>query len=168
MHTTHPAFCVGLSVVALIIGSGCPSDPPPGPCAGGGDVVVTALTRDGTRELVGGDGLEIFPPPQGGVFSEIDLVLEGVSADAIDSLGLTVEVADTNEVLANVRYFGELLPFECNEDDQLTINDLPVGYDESVVLTDADGVVVVLTTTVETRGESFSASYDLVLAVTNF
>ncbi len=157
------------ALTIMVAAGGCPrTNPGPQACAGGDDPLLIASNRTDASEFNAGDAMDVFFAAQGGVFSELDVTLDEVSADAVTTLRVTVEATATGQPLANVRYFGEALPLQCNEADQLFISELPVGYDDGLNLADLDGVAVTVTGTIETARGMFPTTYDVQLRVTDF
>lgn len=158
---------VALAVVALVL-AGCPGPDDPEPCAGEGEPVLTLANRGGGTVLADGVQVDVFPPPQGGVFTELDAVIENLGASELEYLRVTIDATDTGEQLAHVRFFGEYIPLQCTEDEVLVVEYLPVGFMESYLLTDLDGVTARVTGTLETTGGEFSTGYDVVLRATDY
>lgn len=160
----------GLWPVALLLAA-CP-DPGPEPqdaCSGGdGDPEIHLADREGAVELSDGDELAVFPPPQGGVFTELDATLVDMRRDELVNLRVDVVNADTGASLAAVRYFGDQIPLSCVEEGLQTIDNLPVGFSEELFLPDLDGAAVVLTGTLETDRGDFATSYAVTLRATDY
>lgn len=141
---------------------GCP-EPPPEPCEGSGDPTLTLTNRGGGPQLVDGAEVEVFPPPQGGVFTELDVVIEDLALAQLEYLRIEIDAIDTGESLASVRYFGEHIPLRCTEDDVLELDYMPVGFVDGVVLEELDGVAARVTGVLETTRGDFSVEHDVVL-----
>lgn len=164
-HKTSALFLLGAPLLAI---AACPSDPSdPEPCAAEGDPIVTPSSRDGVA-LANGDLLDVFPPPQGGVFTELDLAIENVGASEVLFLHVNVAPQAGGPELATVRYFGEALPLLCGDDDLQRIENLPVAFSDAVQLADIDGMPVTLSVRVETEAGEFGETYDLTLQRTDF
>ncbi len=149
--------------------TGCPEEPPLGPCASGSEPVLRLANRDGQAELTAGSEVEVFPPPQGGVFAELDVTIDELAAEDLLNLRVTVEDASSGQALATVRYFGNSLPLYCTEDDTLTVNNLPVGFDESIRRAEElDGVPVVITGTLELADRVIPERYEVVLRASEY
>ncbi|MCX4240600.1 hypothetical protein [Paraliomyxa miuraensis] len=146
---------------------GCPG-PDPGPCGGEGDPVLTLTNRGGGAVLDDGIEVDVFPPPQGGVFTELDVTIENLELSELQYLRVEVVTTDTAESLAYVRFFGEYTPLVCNEDGVLAMEYVPVGFNEYYLLTDLDGVAATLTGTLETTRGDFSVGHDVVLRATDY
>ncbi|MEM7155754.1 MAG: hypothetical protein AAF799_23085 [Myxococcota bacterium] len=156
-------------VAALLLVGACPDpEPEPEPCAGDGDPVLALANRDGEAPLVDGDDVEVFPPPQGGVFTEFDVTIEDMAASELDALWVTIESDGSGDTLATVRFFGEGLPLQCTEEEVLVVDNLPVGFDSSVTLAGLDGMPVVITATAETSEGNFVSRYDATLRSTDY
>jgi hypothetical protein len=149
--------------------AGCPEPEPSGPCGPeDGDPVLTLANRGGGPRLADGVEVEIFLPPQGGVFTELDVTLEGLAQSELESLHIVVEDRDTGEPLADVRYLGSVIPLLCTEDDVLEVQYMPVGFTDPVVLAELDGVEATVTGTLETTRGDFSVGYDVVLRAVEY
>lgn len=167
MNPRHSAG-FGLLVCGTLVLGACPPPPPPdGPCSAAGDPVLMLSNRDGGPELTEGDEVEVFPPPQGGVFTELDVNIDNMAVSELDILRVTIE-STAGEELANVGFFSSSLPLRCMESGQLEVDNLPVGLASSVQLTEADGVAVQLRGTLETTMGEFESVYDVVLRATDY
>jgi hypothetical protein len=150
--------------------AGCPAPAPSGPCGTeDGEPELTLGKRGGGPLLADGADVEIFVPPQLGVFTELDVTLDGLAQTDLESLNITFEDRDTGRSLADVRYLGSAIPFLCTEDDDtLVVQYMPVGFTDPVVLADLDGVAATVTGTLETsRGDS-AIAYDVVLRAVEY
>ena len=158
---------LGLAIPLL---GGCPEPPPAGPCAGDGDPVLALANRGAAADLADGDELEVFPPPQGGVFTELDVTIDSMAASELQDFYVRVDAAATGESLATVRYYGETLGMilRCTEEDLLVVDNVPVGFADALSLTDLDGVAAVLTGTLETTRGDFETRYEVVLHATEY
>lgn len=155
---------------ASVLLAGCPAPAPSGPCGtDDGDPVLTLGNRGGGPLLTDGADVEIFLPPQGGVFTELDVTIEGLSQSDLEYLHIVFEDRDGGEPLADVRYVGEVLPLLCTEDDDaLVVQKMPVGFTDPVVLADLDGVAATVAGTLETSRGDFSVAYDVVLQAVEY
>lgn len=162
------ALALVLAIASAML-TGCP-EPEPGPCGDEpGDPVLTLANRGGGSELADGADVEIFLPPQGGVFTELDVAIDGLAASDLESLHIVFEHRDTGEPLADVRYLGSVIPLLCSEaDDVLGIQYMPVGFTDPVVLAELDGVQATLTGTLETTRGDFSVAYDVELRAVDY
>ncbi|MCA9706650.1 MAG: hypothetical protein KDK70_12425 [Myxococcales bacterium] len=161
---------VGLGGLAL---AGCEDPQPlPEPCAGPGDPQLVLSNRRAPVDLGVGGQVEVFPPPQGGVFAELDLVVHDMAIDELDDLRVEVESVPAGEQLAYVRYFGDSIPLRCAEQDdgseQIELTNLPVGFVESYTLDDLDGRTARVIGTLETVEGDFSVDYDVTLVRTDY
>lgn len=149
----------------------CPDEPSGDdggcPLPGATPAITLAPDQGDADVLVDGAVVPVFPPPQGGVFTELDVELTGVDADDVEQL--RIEITDASGPrLATQVYFGSGLPLRCIESGALTIDALPVGFDESVELSQLDGVAITLAAIVTTADDTFRLDLSLVLEVTEF
>lgn len=158
-----------LSLGVVVLG-GCPEDPPGEPCSGPGDPVLTLANRTASVDLATGREVEVFPPPQGGVFAELDVTIADMGMSELEYLRVSIEDVATGEQYATVRYFGESIPLRCVEEDEvLTADNLPVGFVQMYQLDDLDGKAVVVNGSVETKEEEeFPVQYEATLIRTNY
>lgn len=118
--------------------------------------------------LVDGDELDVFPPPQGGTFTELDMVVVGLRDEEIETLRIDIVRQDDGSPLAAQRYQGAALPYLCQPDDTLLVQNMPVGFFESVVLNELDGVAVRMSVVAAVGNDEVRFDADLVLVVTSF
>jgi hypothetical protein len=158
-----------LALVSVLGGlAGCPG-PESDPCDNDGEPELTLANRGGGTVLADGVEVEIFLPPQGGVFTELDVAIDGLAADDLEHLHVVFEARDTGESLADVRYIGNLIPLLCTEeDDVLVVLRMPVGFTDPVVLAELDGVETTVTGTLETTRGDFSMMHDVVLHAVDY
>ncbi len=145
---------------------GCPEDPPEeeGVCPAMDAVPGLTMTPNRGDEiaLVEGGQVPVFYASQGGIFTELDVELTGVADDDVEQI--RVEFIDTTgRPLATQVYFGSGLPLRCNESGTLTIQALPVGFDESIGLEELDGSAARLTAEVTTPDDTFGLDLALML-----
>jgi hypothetical protein len=153
----------------MLAATGCPDDPPAGPCSGQGDPSVIVSRRDDAAPpLTDGDDLDVFLPPQGGTFTELDVVIVGLASDDIDSLRIAIRRRDDATVLADQSYRGNPLPYQCLPDDSLLLQNVPVGFEEWVILEELEGVEIELAVLVASGQDVVRFDADLVLVVTPF
>ena len=154
---------------ALALLTGCPSggdDGGDGPCAGGGDITAIAQpNRLDTDPIEDGSEIPVFPPPQGGVFTELDVRIAGVASEDLELLRVRIE-DDTGQQLANVQYRGDGLPLMC-EDDRLVVFNLPVGFDLDTMLQALDGVSATLLLGVDTVETTVEQTWSVTLRITS-
>ncbi len=108
--------------------------------------------------------LSVFVPPQGGIATELDVQIEGVALEAVETLRFEV-VASDGSSLAVEQYFGQGLPFVCTMDAGLQIRAVPVAFRDGVQLEGLDGSAVQVQATVTWSGGAplmTSARVDLV------
>lgn len=168
-----------LSTIARILGrslplvvlTGCPDPPgpPPEPCSGPEDPALQLSNRRGPVDLAMSPEVEVFPPPQGGVFAELDVVIEDMGLSELEYLWVAVDSVPAGEQFAYVRYFGDSIPLRCTEEDEvLEVDNLPVGFVEMYELDDLDGRAARVTGTLETLSGEFSVEYDVTLVRTEY
>ena len=156
--------------LAPVLLAGCPAPAPSGPCGTeDGDPVLTLANRGDGPVLADGADVEIFLPVQGGVFTELDVTIDGLAQSDLEDLHITFEDRDTGRSLADVRYLGEVLPLLCTEDDDtLVMQYMPVGFTDPVVLADLDGVAATVTGTLETSRGDFAVTYAVTLRAVDY
>ena len=138
-----------------------------GPCGNDGDVTATAQpNRLDTNPVADGSEIPVFPPPQGGVFTELDVRIDGAATDDLELVRIRIE-DEAGQQLANVQYRAEGIPLMCDEDDTLVVFNLPVGFDASVMLPALDGVAATLMLAVDTVDGTFEETWSVTLRVTS-
>lgn len=172
-HGPHALGVTRRGLAALALGAwalaGCPAPPDPsGPCAGEGEPELTLTNRGGGTELTDGAEVEVFPPPQGGVFTELDMTIAGLDAQELDELRITIVARDSGRSLADVTYLGDLIPLMCTDDDVLSLEYVPVGFTDPVLLADLDGVAAIITGTLVTAQGDFTVMHEVVLRATDY
>ena len=151
-------------VLALV---GCPGGGE-GVCEGEGELAVVLAPNHGdTSPLSDGSTLAIFPPPQGGVFTELDVELSGLRADDLGQLQIRI-VRDDGANLSTQTYQGSGLPLLCDDDGSLSVTGLPVGFDLTYTLEELDGDAATLTVDVITAGETLTESWAITLVVVEY
>lgn len=171
--STHAMARRGSSLLLVLVPAslaGCPAPAPSGPCGtDDGDPTITLSNRGGGPLLADGSDVEIFLPPQGGVFTELDVAIHGLAQSELEYLHIVFEDRDTGRSLADVRYLGEVLPLLCTEDDDtLVVQSMPVGFTDPVVLADLDGVAATVTGTLETSQGDFAVTYAVTLRAVEY
>jgi hypothetical protein len=157
---------LGLGASSL---AGCPEPQPAGPCGREqGDPVLTLTNRGDGPALADGVEVEVFPPPQGGVFTELDVTIDGLDARELEFLRIDIVAIATGEPLSTVSYFGDAIPLRCTEDGVLVVDYLPVAFMDGVQLAALDGVQATLTGTLDTTRGDFSVAFDVVLRATDY
>lgn len=156
-------------IAACTVTPACERDTDSGACDPGGaepalDVAPNRLSPDALQD---GAELPVFNPPQGGVFTELDVSVRGIATEDLLSIGFVV-TRDDDDIIANQRYMGAGLPLMCQSDGSQRIPDVPVGFDLDVVLLDLEGVPARLEAVVETPDGDVEASADVVLRVIEF
>jgi hypothetical protein len=127
---------------------------------------MEVFQRKDDIEVTEGSDLPVFPPPQGGVFTELDVYFIGVHPDAVDSI--RIEVTDSAGAALAVQQYN-LLPLRCLQDDALFIDNMPVGFYESTVLDELEGVPATLRLLLLTRDEGeVEYARNVILRVTDF
>jgi hypothetical protein len=162
-------FRPGLAL-CLLAATGCP-EPEPDltgcPAAGVEPSIVARPNRLDTSPLADGSSVPVFPPPQGGVFTELDIELAGIAAEDLEELRVEVLDPANSEIIAAQLYFGDGLPLTCNDDGVLVVRNLPVGFNDSTDLAELDQVGVMLSLRVVTAEETLAESWSVVLVVTD-
>lgn len=153
----------------LIAGLGCPPEPGPSPepCASEEPPYVSVATRAGASLDDMGE-LDVFPPPQGGVFTELDLTIGNLGVSEVEFVRVDITSDLDGSPLAAVRYFGEAMPLACNEQLELFVDNLPVGFDASASLAELDGQAATMIVAVDADGESTVEQYRVTLRATDF
>lgn len=129
--------------VIVVLCAGCPEPDSNADCDREGEGAFTLFTRDGSEQLQANGVLEVFPPPQGGVFTELDLRITGIREQNIQSLRIDI-IASGGDPIAGIRYPGEALPWTCESDGTLLFDNVPIGFDLDVTLGQLDGTGVTL------------------------
>lgn len=124
----------------------CGAEADPGPCNGVGDPAIELRERGAVTLLVDGSELPIFPPPQGGVWTEIDVRLLGIAADDVESIRVDV-LDESGATLGAEFYLGEGLPLACRMDGSIEIDNMPVQLGDLPALEELDGATATMTTT---------------------
>lgn len=132
-----------LILAALPWLAGCPEPEPAQGCPTQGEPALQVFRRDG-EPLPAGARLDVFYAPQGGIFTELDLVATGLSEPDIVQLSLQVLDEGSGEVLAQASYAGDVLPWLCTTDPSLVMQNVPLGFSDGVELEALDGRAVAL------------------------
>ncbi len=117
-----------LLAAAAAVGSACAAAPSPGDCITRATPTVALANRQGEAELFDGDQIEIFLPPQGGVFTELDVTVAGLAASDLTAFTVTIDAADGPESLAVAYYEASAILMWCSDEQTLQIDNLPVGF----------------------------------------
>ncbi len=163
------AAAAGFGVVLALAG-GCGEPASDDACDGAGDVVLTARpNRLDLRAIDDDSEVPVFPPPQGGVFTELDVAIAGVAIDDLDRVRVGID-DDSGAPIATQEYNGAGLPLVCQSDETigiaLVVADLPVGFDLSAELTELDGMAATLRLGVDTPDGATDVSWSVVLRQT--
>lgn len=154
----------GLAGLTMI--PACP-EPAPGPCAGEGALgIVARPNRLDTDPIGDGSAVPVFPPPQGGVFTELDVNVAGVRAEDLQTLRVRIDDKG-GQTLAVQQYNGAGLPLVCAEDDTLLVIGLPVGFSFMTELPALDGLEATLHLGIDTAARTLDLEWDVVLIVTS-
>jgi len=158
-HEWAPA--VGLT---LLFSTACAETPSPGACSNTDAPVLTLANRQVDAPVLrDGDEVDVFPPPQGGVFTELDVGLLGVAPEDLQRLHVTIDSVGSLGRLASASYLeGELLLW-CSEDGVLQVEDLPVAFDDAFGLRDLHGESAALEGRAETAAGEVSTRYEVIL-----
>lgn len=153
--------------VAASGAAGCEDEPSTGACRGEGEPRIELAQRNGETPIVDGADLPIFPPPQGGVWTEIDVRLLGVTVEEIESI--RVDVLDAGSaILASELYLGENLPLLCRVDGSIEIDNMPVGFGDLSLLEALDGVGATMIITLAHGGGDTVATAGVTLRADSF
>lgn len=122
-----------------------------GLCEGnaGRDVAVEVYYRSEDIALADDDMLPVFVPPQGGIATELDVVMTGVGFDTLNALQIRAVRVDDGTTVAEVEYSGDFLPLECVQDGVVKVRTVPVPFLDGVTLQDLDAVRVEVTTRID-------------------
>jgi hypothetical protein len=154
-------------VLAVLPLAGCPGPDPSGPCGNeDGDPVLELANRGDRTAITDGSLVYVFPPPQGGTFTELDVTIDGLDADDLDQLVVTFISSDTGKVYTHVTYVGGAIPLRCTEDDVLEVKAMPVGFFDSFEI--LDGQATTLTGTLVTARGDFTVTHEVVLRATEY
>lgn len=139
------------AAACVVLACGEPEEP--GLCEGNGgrDVEVEAAYRFEDAPLSEDDLLPVFVPPQGGIATELDVVMGGVGFETLASLQIRAARVGDGTAVAEVHYAGGGLPLECVQDGELKVRAVPVPFLDGVTLDALDGVPVELTIRIDRR-----------------
>jgi len=139
-----------------VIAAGCGvlacAEPPPEQelCAAPGEALdIEVFYRAADEPLADGDSLPVFVPPQGGIATELDVVLRGVGFETVGRVAFEVSRPGDAAVLASSEYGGGGLPLQCVRDGELKLRAVPLPFADGVPLDGLDGMQVVLTARLE-------------------
>ncbi len=153
-------LAIGQSLVFVA----CAEAPSPGACSSTATPALTMANRQVTAPVLrDGDQVDVFPPPQGGVFTELDVGIRGVAASDLERLEVNIEAVGASGRLASASYLESELLMWCSDDGWLEIEDLPVAFDDAFGLPDLHGETVVLEGRAETSSGAVSTTYEVVL-----
>ncbi len=159
-----------LVIVAFgLLGCGPPAEP--GLCESNAEVEIGVETfeRFVMTALSDGDRLPVFYPPQGGIATELDLLLRGVGFQTVSMVAITVDRSDDGARLAEVSYSGDGLPLECVQDGELMLRAVPVPFSDDLVLEMLDDTDAEVTVRLErTDGEVAEDVQAVILETTDF
>ena len=139
--------------------AGCPEPAPADGCPTQGEPELQVFRRD-AEPLPAGARLDVFYAPQGGIFTELDLVATGLSEPDIAQLNLQVLDEGSGEVLAQASYAGDVLPWLCTTDPSLVMENVPLGFSDGVDLEALDGRAVALQVRLELARSEQAAVYE--------
>jgi hypothetical protein len=156
--------------LALILGAaaalGC--NPPPSDGCGHGPVDLSIdPARIGFPALDDGGEVPVFIPPQGGIFTELDLTVRGVAVADISMVQVTID-STQGERVADQVYPGGAVPLLCIGDDTAYVPRMPIRFAEGLVLEELDDVRGDLVLRIEESGETHERSWSVVLRVTGY
>ena len=136
-------------------------------CTEGPVVLELDPARSGFPSLADGGEVPVFIPPQGGIFTELDLSIRGVAIDDIERVHVTID-SEADERLADQLYPGFAVPLLCDGNGTAFVPRMPVRFDEGLVLESLDGVVGELALVVATARVEHERQFDVRLRVTGY
>lgn len=159
-HAARSLFVCGLALAA------CTEDPEP-VCVGEGepDLVVTPSLFD-YPALADGGRVPVYIPFQGGVFTELDLELYGVTRDELSSFTYVVRLAG-GDVIANPPP-SMSFPFACRSDGSLLLELMPLAFmtpPSEIMSLDEKPATMVIQMQLEGGQPPVTREYDIVLDV---
>jgi hypothetical protein len=152
--------------LAIVATLGCTS-PPTEDCGHGSVELLLDPARTGFPALDDGGDVPVFIPPQGGIFTELDLTVRGVAVEDITRVRLTID-STQGERLADQLYPGHGVPLLCIGDATAYVPRLPVRFAEGLVLEALDALAGELVLRVEEADDEHVRSWDVVLRVTGY
>jgi hypothetical protein len=156
--------------LALILGAAVALACNPAPSDGCGHGTVELSldpARIGFPALDDGGEVPVFIPPQGGIFSELDLTVRGVAVEDITMVQVTID-STQGERVADQVYPEGAVPLLCLGDDTAYVPRMPVRFAEGLVLDELDDVRGDLVLRIEESGETHERSWSVVLRVTGY
>jgi hypothetical protein len=154
--------CLLLAALPL----GC--NPPPTEGCGHGEIELALdPARGGFPPLSEGGEVPVFIPPQGGIFTELDLVTRGIAVETITFVQVTID-SDAGERVAEQPYPGYAVPLLCIGDDTAYVPRMPVRFAEGLVLEALEGVEGELELVLEASGAEHTRRWSVVLRVTGY
>lgn len=153
--------------LTLALAGGCADVPPDDPCGQGDVELLLDPDRPGFPRLEDGGRVPVFLPPQGGVFTELDVIMHGIAIEDVLRIRVTID-PPTGDLLATQMYQSVGLPMLCLPEGDISIRRLPVGFADGVLLEELDGVEAELAFKVFTTDGEPERTWDVVLGVTEF
>lgn len=154
------------SILAIaLIATGCPEPDTDETCEAQGEPTVELSRRNRDEPLVDGAELDTFFAVQGGIFTEIDVRVAGLSEPDVQRLQFRIADRNSGELLAEAIYSGSQLPWSCAPDPALVVEDTPVGFAGIVDLAELEGRAVTLTVVLEHDGAGSPLVVDLDLTL---
>jgi hypothetical protein len=142
-------------------------DEPEPQCTGEGelDMVVTPSFFD-YPALEDGARVPVYIPLQGGVFTELDIELTGLTKDDLSTLTFTVR-QDGGDVLASPAP-AMSFPISCHEDGSLFLDTMPLAFRDEWTQTnimDLDEVAATMVIQLQLKGgmPPLTREYDVIL-----
>lgn len=160
-----------VAVAGLTLLGACQPSEDPGLCESnaGAALGVEASYRFEDAPLAEGEALPIFHPPQGGIATELDIVILGAGFDTLETLGVRAVGMSNGATVAEVLYEGDGLPLECVQDGELKVRAVPVPFSVGTTLEGLDGAAVQLVVRVtRSDGETEEFAQAVTLDVTEY
>jgi hypothetical protein len=151
-------------LLAAVGALGC-NPPPPDGCGHGHVELSLDPARSDFPPLADGREVPVFIPPQGGIFTELDLTVRGLSVEDITMVEVTFDASD-GERLADQRYPGHAVPLLCF-DDAAHVPRMPVRFAEHRPLETLDGIEGELMLRVQ-ASDGHARGWHVVLRVTEY
>jgi hypothetical protein len=163
--SVHAASCFAVAAAVLVL-FGCRPDD--SRCREGPQPGIEIANRMDEQPISDGAAVEVFPPPQGGVFTELDVTVVDISPDDLDQMRVTIDVEGAIS-RADQAYAGALLPWVCREPTGAFLDNMPVAFDADAELERLDGLSAHIVALASLGGGAEArVEYDVTLAVTQY